>query len=201
MGLLKYPLLAVYLAVSLFLFNKVYETSDEVIDELFHLKQGLEYCHENFSAVNYSLFTFFYVRRPGTFTFWYFSINFSGTLKLQHFPDFIYFRRWSLLRAATPTHSDWHPWSVRLSTFGWSSRLKAWCCLRLISKRTMMRCSRRLLLLPCRRCTSSLTFTTPTSLQSQWSCSCCASRCCNVTSCRRCQVLRAFSCDKRTSSG
>lgn len=64
MGLAKYPLLAVYLALSLFLFNKVYETSDEVIDELFHLKQGLEYCHENFSAVNYSLFTFFYDRRP-----------------------------------------------------------------------------------------------------------------------------------------
>lgn len=86
----KYPLLAFYLALSLFLFNKVYETSDEVIDELFHLKQGLEYCHENFSAVNQSLFTFF---TTGYILVAVFSEYFSGTRRLQLSPDFTYCHR------------------------------------------------------------------------------------------------------------
>lgn len=38
----------VYFVASKFLFDKVFDTSHIVIDELFHIPQGLAYCHENF---------------------------------------------------------------------------------------------------------------------------------------------------------
>lgn len=49
---LKFVLLGVYSLVSFALFNRVYATSSEVIDELFHVGQGLKYCNGNFSAVS-----------------------------------------------------------------------------------------------------------------------------------------------------
>jgi hypothetical protein len=49
---LKYCFLAVYTVVSIVLFDEVYEASGEVIDELFHIGQGLQFCQGNFSAVN-----------------------------------------------------------------------------------------------------------------------------------------------------
>lgn len=49
---LKLLILTVYAAVSLLIFNRVYETSKEVIDELFHIDQGVKYCHGNFSEVS-----------------------------------------------------------------------------------------------------------------------------------------------------
>lgn len=37
--------------VSMQLFNRVYRTSKQVIDEEFHLRQGLHYCRGNFTIV------------------------------------------------------------------------------------------------------------------------------------------------------
>lgn len=48
---LKYLALSLYTGISLYLFNEVYAASSEVIDELFHLGQGFEYCMGNFSSV------------------------------------------------------------------------------------------------------------------------------------------------------
>lgn len=55
---LKVLLVTIYTAISFVIFNRVYEKSKVVIDELFHLGQGMQYCHGNFSAVNFWLFTF-----------------------------------------------------------------------------------------------------------------------------------------------
>lgn len=49
---LKYLALSVYTGISLYLFNEVYAASSEVIDELFHLNQGFEYCMGNLSTVS-----------------------------------------------------------------------------------------------------------------------------------------------------
>ena len=40
-----------YSIVSFAVFNKVYETSQQVIDEEFHLRQGDHYCHGRFQVV------------------------------------------------------------------------------------------------------------------------------------------------------
>lgn len=50
---LKYFVLAILASISLYLFNAIYEASSEVIDELFHLGQGFEYCMGNFSTVSW----------------------------------------------------------------------------------------------------------------------------------------------------
>lgn len=47
----KYCFLAVYTVVSIVIFDSVYEATSEVIDELFHVGQGLQYCQGNFTAV------------------------------------------------------------------------------------------------------------------------------------------------------
>lgn len=49
--LLKVLLVTIYSAVSFVIFNRVYDTSKEVIDELFHIGQGLKYCNGKFSEV------------------------------------------------------------------------------------------------------------------------------------------------------
>lgn len=51
--ILKYVFITIYSVVSIILFDEVYETSSEVIDELFHVGQGLQYCQGNFSAVSF----------------------------------------------------------------------------------------------------------------------------------------------------
>jgi hypothetical protein len=51
----KLILIAIYVGISILLFNRVYATSKEVIDELFHLGQGMEYCRGNYSAVSFCL--------------------------------------------------------------------------------------------------------------------------------------------------
>lgn len=51
---LKFVLLAVFSLVSFAVFNRVYATSTEIIDELFHVGQGLKYCNGNFSAVSFA---------------------------------------------------------------------------------------------------------------------------------------------------
>lgn len=40
-----------YIIVSKVLFINVYDTVGYVIDELFHIPQGIQYCQMNFSAV------------------------------------------------------------------------------------------------------------------------------------------------------
>lgn len=54
---LQLVLLGVYSLVSFAVFNRVYATSQEVIDELFHVGQGLQYCNGNFSAVSSRVYT------------------------------------------------------------------------------------------------------------------------------------------------
>lgn len=49
---LKFVFIGIYSVISFLLFEKVYETSQEVIDELFHIRQGLHYCNGYFSAVS-----------------------------------------------------------------------------------------------------------------------------------------------------
>lgn len=50
----KIPIFVVILFViaSFYLFNLVYKTTENIIDELFHIPQGLAYCHGNFSRVS-----------------------------------------------------------------------------------------------------------------------------------------------------
>lgn len=56
---LKFLFVVTYTGVSFFIFNLVYGASQEVIDEFFHIDQGLHYCHGFFSAVSFfRLFTF-----------------------------------------------------------------------------------------------------------------------------------------------
>lgn len=50
---LKYFVIAILASISLYLFNAIYEASSEVIDELFHLGQGFEYCMGNFTTVSW----------------------------------------------------------------------------------------------------------------------------------------------------
>lgn len=45
-------MLVVYCAISVPVFNKIYNTSSMVIDEEFHLRQGKHYCVGNFSVVS-----------------------------------------------------------------------------------------------------------------------------------------------------
>lgn len=79
---LKYLVLAIYSVISILLFNKVYETSSEVIDELFHLDQGLRYCQGNFSDVSWQrLFTF-----AGRRSMKEFSVFFQWNPKITTFP-------------------------------------------------------------------------------------------------------------------
>lgn len=46
---------AVYVAISSQLFPLVYEASKEVIDEQFHLRQGIHYCNGNFDVVRIAI--------------------------------------------------------------------------------------------------------------------------------------------------
>jgi hypothetical protein len=41
----KHRFALIYAIVSFVLFEKVYDTSKLMIDELFHIGQGLDYCH------------------------------------------------------------------------------------------------------------------------------------------------------------
>lgn len=51
----KVTLFIVYISFSAVLFLKVFDTSNLVIDEEFHLRQGLHYCNGDFKVV--SIFT------------------------------------------------------------------------------------------------------------------------------------------------
>lgn len=55
MTLKKVLLYGVYGIVSFYVFLKVYETSLLVIDEEFHLRQGMHYCNGDFAEVYASL--------------------------------------------------------------------------------------------------------------------------------------------------
>lgn len=57
---LKFSFVTIYMGISFLIFNLVYGTSQEVIDEYFHIDQGLHYCHGFFKAVS---FPFVYIRR------------------------------------------------------------------------------------------------------------------------------------------
>lgn len=48
----KHRIALIYIIVSLIIFEKVYETSKSVIDELFHIEQGIYYCHGIFQEVD-----------------------------------------------------------------------------------------------------------------------------------------------------
>lgn len=52
----KLILFIVYTSFSAFLFLKVFDTSSLVIDEEFHLRQGLHYCNGEFKIVRFSGF-------------------------------------------------------------------------------------------------------------------------------------------------
>lgn len=47
-----YVILAIYLTLTIPMFYQVYEASQLVIDEEFHLRQGRHYCDGNFSVVS-----------------------------------------------------------------------------------------------------------------------------------------------------
>lgn len=49
----KHRIILIYTIISLLIFEKVYETSNLVIDELFHIEQGLHYCHGMYKEVNF----------------------------------------------------------------------------------------------------------------------------------------------------
>lgn len=49
----KVTLFIVYTSFSVFLFLKVFDASNLVIDEEFHLRQGLHYCNGDFKVVRY----------------------------------------------------------------------------------------------------------------------------------------------------
>lgn len=40
----KHRILIIYVLISINIFNSIYETSKSVVDELFHVKQGMNYC-------------------------------------------------------------------------------------------------------------------------------------------------------------
>uniref|UniRef100_A0A7G3AAW1 Dol-P-Glc:Glc(2)Man(9)GlcNAc(2)-PP-Dol alpha-1,2-glucosyltransferase n=1 Tax=Lutzomyia longipalpis TaxID=7200 RepID=A0A7G3AAW1_LUTLO len=50
--------IGIYFLASLWLFNRVYSTTKLVVDEEFHLRQGLHYCHGNFSVWDPKITTF-----------------------------------------------------------------------------------------------------------------------------------------------
>lgn len=45
-------MLLALITVSMQIFNRVYKASKQVIDEEFHLRQGLHYCRGNFTIVS-----------------------------------------------------------------------------------------------------------------------------------------------------
>lgn len=51
-GLQLNLVLLALITVSMQIFNRVYKTSKQVIDEEFHLRQGLHYCRGNFTIVS-----------------------------------------------------------------------------------------------------------------------------------------------------
>lgn len=52
MSYLKYVTILLYFSIAFYIFLNVYETSQLVIDEEFHLRQGLHYCNGNFTIVS-----------------------------------------------------------------------------------------------------------------------------------------------------
>lgn len=76
----KHRIIAIYTILSMIIFEKVYETSTEVIDELFHIEQGLFYCHGMFQEVRKEINIKIYINH----------YPFSGIQKLQHFQVSIY---------------------------------------------------------------------------------------------------------------
>ena len=50
--IIKYFGILFYILISKPLFNEIYATSKNVIDEEFHIRQGLHYCEGNFTVVN-----------------------------------------------------------------------------------------------------------------------------------------------------
>lgn len=63
---LKYLFLFLYVLISFVLFDDIYATSTEIIDELFHIGQGLKYCEGNFTSVRISICLHFL---PAEFTY------------------------------------------------------------------------------------------------------------------------------------
>lgn len=55
--LILFTTVVVYLGASKLVFDKVYETLDVVIDELFHIPQGIAYCEKNFTYWNEKITT------------------------------------------------------------------------------------------------------------------------------------------------
>ncbi|XP_059614401.1 putative Dol-P-Glc:Glc(2)Man(9)GlcNAc(2)-PP-Dol alpha-1,2-glucosyltransferase [Phlebotomus argentipes] len=56
--------IGIYAAISLWLFHRVYDTTQLVIDEEFHLRQGIHYCNGNFSVWDPKITTF-----PGLYVY------------------------------------------------------------------------------------------------------------------------------------
>lgn len=50
-----YAILAIYIAISIPIFIQVYNASELVIDEEFHLRQGQNYCQGDFFIVSFIL--------------------------------------------------------------------------------------------------------------------------------------------------
>lgn len=97
MVLKKAMLFGVYGIVSFYVFLKVYETSLMVIDEEFHLRQGIHYCNGDFAEV--------YVWRISCvgklmITILFFS---SGIRKLQRFLGCIWFLLYFFTRSEPAT--------------------------------------------------------------------------------------------------
>lgn len=53
MSYYKYVTIGIYLIVSIPLFYVVFNASELVIDEEFHLRQGLHYCNGSFDVVSW----------------------------------------------------------------------------------------------------------------------------------------------------
>jgi len=51
----KYRIILIYTIISIVILNSIYDTSKSVIDELFHVEQGLNYCYGFFQEVSWNL--------------------------------------------------------------------------------------------------------------------------------------------------
>jgi hypothetical protein len=159
--LLKLLLVAIYTAISLVIFNRVYETSKEVIDELFHVGQGLKYCHGNFSEVSLIVYIGSRQHKKG---FCYF----SGIRKSRLFLDSISCHLSFPLSTVTRSHCVWFLLSVRSSTCSWFTKSNRWFWIPTTTKATSMCCWKLLHLPHFHPCTSLLMSITLMSLQSRW---------------------------------
>lgn len=125
-----YAIVGIYLIVSIPIFIVVYNASDNVIDEEFHLRQGKHYCNGSFEIVSVRVFD---TQRFGplhSFILCPLHQFRSGIRKSQLSRDCISLRRSFCCRSSNVRHwrCDLHHSSHRLQMFGWFTKyVKSFC--------------------------------------------------------------------------